>query len=176
MKFAPIVTAGREFVTGPRPSGQRLRPRMTPRLWGVAPPASFDDPTRRITHIRNLQSPFWIGNLRNSEFRCLIPATQLMLWGSETDYEGRRLKHWFAPEDEVPFAMAGVWKDEEVPSFALITLDPLGEPKARGSSSMPLVLPDTHQARQTWLYGSWDEAQRLIAKKKAAALREIPPN
>jgi len=176
MKFAPIVTAGREFVTGPRPSGQRLRPRMTPRLWGVAPPASFDDPTRRITHIRNLQSPFWIGNLRNSEFRCLIPATQLMLWGSETDYEGRRLKHWFAPEDEVPFAMAGVWKDEEVPSFALITLDPLGEPKARGCSSVPLVLPDTHQARQTWLYGGWDEAQRLIAKEKAAALREIPSN
>ena len=173
MKFAPIITAGREFVSGPRPFGERLQPRMTPRLWGVTPPPSFDDPSRRITHIRNLQSPFWIGNLRNSEFRCLIPATQLMLWGSETDHEGRRLKHWFAPEDEVPFAMAGIWKDEEVPSFALISLDAVGEPKSRGCVSMPLVLPHSEESWQTWLYDGWDAAQRLIGKDASTPLKEI---
>ena len=39
-KFAPVITAGREFIAGPRPAGRRLEPRMVPRLWGVMPPPS----------------------------------------------------------------------------------------------------------------------------------------
>ncbi len=162
LKFAPIVTAGREFIAGPRPAGGRLQPRLVPRLWGVAPPPSADDPMRRVTTVRNPDSPFWIGNLRNSEFRCLIPVTSFMLWGSETDYEGRRLKHWFAPPDEPIFAMAGVWKDEEVPGFALLTRDARGAPKEAGCKAMPVVLPDEEQARQIWLHGGWDTARKLI--------------
>ena len=30
--FAPVVTAGREFVAGPRPAGRPLEARMIPRL------------------------------------------------------------------------------------------------------------------------------------------------
>ena len=194
MKFAPVVTAGRDFIAGPRPgtgpSGGRSQPRITPRLWGVAPPPKSDDPTRRIAHVRNPDSPFWIGNLRNSEFRCLIPATAIMLWGSETDYEGRRLRHWFAPEGFAPegfapedkpiFAMAGVWKDEEVPGFAILMQDPRGisgAAKAAGCRSVPLILPTSDEAHQTWLHGGWADgrncARTLVERPAPVDLREI---
>ncbi|MEL7447297.1 MAG: SOS response-associated peptidase family protein [Pseudomonadota bacterium] len=175
-RFAPVITAGREFVAGPRPPGKRLQPRITPRLWGVSPPPSTADPMRRVATVRNPDSPFWIGNLRNSEFRCLIPATRFMLWGSGTDYEGRRLKHWFAPEGQPLFAMAGVWKDEEVPGFALLTMDAVGLPKQRGCTSMPLVLPNDEDARQIWLHGGWDRARNLIEQPDPANLVECFPD
>ena len=171
-KFAPVITAGRDYIAGPRPSGRPLTPRLTPRLWGVLPPPSADDPTRRITSVRNPDSPFWIGNLRNSEFRCLIPATRVMLWGSGTDYEGRRLRHWFAAGEQEVFAMAGVWKDEEVPAFALLALEARGEPRALGCRSMPLIVPDDPQARQAWLHGSWDAARSLIDRPAPELLHE----
>ncbi|MFL0355716.1 SOS response-associated peptidase family protein [Erythrobacter sp. GH1-10] len=162
--FAPVVTAGREFIAGPRPAGGRLEPRITPRLWGVLPPPSAHDPTRRITSVRNTDSPFWIGNLRNSEFRCLVPATAVMLWGSGTDYEGRRLKHWFAAPGQRIFAMAGVWKDEDVPAFAVLALDARGAAKEAGCKSMPLILPDSEDTRQAWLHGGWDKARDVIGR------------
>lgn len=169
MKFAPVVTAGREFVAGPNPalkqqsgSAKGIQPRITPRLWGVAPPPSADDPARRITSVRNTDSPFWIGNLRNSEFRCLVPATAVMLWGSGTDYEGRRMRHWFAREGQPIFAMAGVWKDEDVPAFALLSGDARGAARGAGCRTMPLILPDSEDARQTWLHASWDRAGALV--------------
>ncbi len=176
-KFAPVVTAGREYVAGPRPAGGRLQPRITPRLWGVEPPPNSDNPARRITSVRNTDSPFWIGNLRNSEFRCLIPATAIMLWGSGIDYEGRRLRHWFAPEIPLSggatFAMAGVWKDEDVPGFAILTQDARGAPKDAGSRSMPIVLPADDAAHQTWLHGGWDKARALAEKPAQVALHNI---
>lgn len=172
MKFAPVVTAGREFIAGPRPSGKRLQPRITPRLWGIAPPPNADDPTRRITSVRNLDSPFWIGNLRNSEFRCLIPATAIMLWGSGTDYEGRRLRHWFAPENGTIFAMAGVWKDEDVPAFSLLVQEARGLPRELGCASMPVVMPNEEEAEQSWLHAGWDRAEKL-AHSRTPNLVEI---
>lgn len=172
-KFAPVVTAGREFVAGPKPPGGRLEPRIVPRLWGVLPPPRADDPARRIATVRNPDSPFWIGNLRNSEFRCLVPATAYMLWGSDIDYEGRRLKHWFAPLEERVFALAGVWKDEEIPAFAILTRETDGVPKQVGARAMPLVLPDSEEARQTWLHGNWDRARKLIEQPQLDALIEL---
>ena len=170
LKFAPIVTAGREFIAGPRPAGGRLQPRIVPRLWGVAPPPSADDPTHRVTTVRNPHSPFWIGNLRNSEFRCLIPATGFMLWGSGTDYEGRRLKHWFAAPSGRLFAIAGVWKDEEVPGFAMLTCDAAALPRSHGCTRMPVVLPDDDAAHQMWLHSGWDNAKRLVNDATLAEL------
>ena len=173
LKFAPIITAGREFIAGARPAGRPLQPRMTPRLWGVLPPPNADDPTRRITSVRNTESPFWIGNLRNSEFRCLVPATCFMLWGSGTDYEGRRLRHWFAPEGGRIFALAGVWKDEEVPAFAILTREVAGAPKAAGCRTMPLVLPEGVDAQQDWLHGNWEAAGALVNQAAPPALTEL---
>lgn len=175
MKFAPVITAGREFIAGPRPADGRLRPRITPRLWGVLPPPGSDDPTRRITTVRNVQSPFWIGNLKNSEFRCLIPATSIMLWGDGTDYEGRRQKHWFAPQNQNIFAMAGIWKDEDVPAFAILTQDARGAPRDLGARIMPIIIPDHEGARQTWLHAGWDAARRVIESRENTGLVETAP-
>jgi putative SOS response-associated peptidase YedK len=178
MKFAPVVTAGREFVAGPRPAGGRLEPRITPRLWGVLPPPNSSMPDRRIMTVRNPDSPFWIGSLRNSEFRCIVPATAFMAWSIHTDYEGRRLKHWFAPESptghERIFAIAGVWKDEDVPAFAVLTRDASAPLRAAGCANMPVILPDLEEARQIWLHGSWSEASR-IAQGTPPALAQMFP-
>ena len=86
--FAPVLTMGREFVAGPRQAGQPLR--LVPRQWGVPPPRLAGETGRGVLTVRNPDSPFWIGNLRNSEFRCLIPATAFMEWGSGRDKDGKR--------------------------------------------------------------------------------------
>ncbi|MEL7198418.1 MAG: SOS response-associated peptidase family protein [Pseudomonadota bacterium] len=174
-RFAPVVTAGRDFIAGPKPAGRPLRPRIAPRLWGVLPPPNADDPTRRIASVRNTKSPFWIGNLSNSEFRCILPATRIMLWGSETDYEGRRLKHWFAPKDGGVFGLAGVWKDEDVPAFALITRPAQGAPRALGCASMPLVLPCAGRPSNEWLHGERGKAFALLDHSQNDALVELDP-
>ena len=64
---------------------------MIPRLWGVPPPPSVLDASRAVLTVRNPDSPFWIGNLRNSEFRCLVPATAFMVWGKGGDAQNKRL-------------------------------------------------------------------------------------
>ena len=173
-KFAPVITAGRDFIAGPRPAGRALEPRMVPRLWGVLPPPSADDPMRRIATLRNADSPFWIGNLRNSEFRCLIPATSVMLWGSGTDYEGRRLKHWVQLKDAPIFAMLGVWKDEEIPAFALLTQEADGLARELGAATSPLILPASGPEAQMWLHGGWDRARELVERPSPASLIEVP--
>lgn len=169
----PVITAGREYIAGPRPAGRPLQPRMTPRLWGVMPPPNASDPARRIHTVRNLDSPFWIGNLRNSEFRCLVPATAIMLWGSGTDYEGRRLQHWFARAGEPIMAMAGVWKDEDVPAFAIITRPAQGAALAAGAEAMPIMVPADGRAQQDWLHGNWDRARAALQSGLRESLRKV---
>ncbi|MET1755214.1 SOS response-associated peptidase family protein [Novosphingobium sp. RD2P27] len=170
--FAPVITAGREFVAGPRPEGRTPR-RMVPRLWGVPPPPSvLDAPRHGILSVRNAESPFWIGNLRNSEFRCLIPATAFMEWGNGTDRDGKRRRHWFACADQPIFAMAGVWKDSEVPSFALLTCEPNAALRAAGRESMLVILPADSKAQDLWLRGGWDRAQALLAPYSSSLMLE----
>ena len=173
-KFAPVITAGRDFIAGPRPAGKALTPRMVPRLWGVLAPRSADDPSRRIATLRNPDSPFWIGNLRNSEFRCLIPATAIMAWGSGTDYEGRRLKHWLGLEGAPICAMLGVWKDEEVPAFALLTQPAKGLARGLGAATQPLVTVSRGKDAQTWLHGSWESARALLETPLHGSIAEVP--
>jgi putative SOS response-associated peptidase YedK len=161
--FAPVITAGREFVAGPRPDGEPTR-RMIPRLWGVPPPpAAGDAPRQGIMTVRNLESPFWIGNLRNSEFRCLIPATSFMEWGKGKDREGRRRQCWYTTADQQVFAFAAVWKDSEIPSFALLTCEANAALRSEGRDIMPVILPADPQAHNLWLRGDWKRAQKLVA-------------
>lgn len=171
-QFAPVVTAGREFVEGPRPAGRRLEARMIPRLWGVPRPPSAGDPARGVLTVRNPDSPFWIGNLRNSEFRCLVPATAFMEWGKPSPTDGKRRQHWFAPADQPLFAFAGVWKDSEVPSFALLTCEANAALRALGRDAMPVILPHDPEAWQTWLHAGWDRAQRLLAPYSSSLMVE----
>lgn len=160
--FAPVVTAGREFVAGPRPAGEAER-RLVPRLWGVPPPPSASDPGRSVLTVRNPDSPFWIGNLRNSEFRCLVPATSLMLWGRTDPVTGKRRQHWLSCADQPLFALAGVWKDSEVASFALLTCPANAMLRELGVERMPVILPGDPARLHLWLLGGWDRAGALVA-------------
>ena len=168
--FAPVVTAGREFVAGPRPDGRSPR-RMVPRLWGVPPPPSVQE-ARPVLSVRNVESPFWIGNLRNAEFRCLVPATAFMEWGKGVDRDGKRVRHWFACADQPVFALAGVWKDSEVPSFALLTCEPNAVLRHAGRDAMPVVLPADAEAQDLWLRGSWDRAAALLQPYSSSLMLE----
>jgi putative SOS response-associated peptidase YedK len=162
MGFAPVITAGREFIAGPQPPGEPTR-RLIPRLWGVPPPPSAGEAGRAVFTVRNPDSPFWIGNLRNSEFRCLIPATAFMEWGRVDATTGKRRAHCFALADQELFAFAGVWKDSEVPSFALLTCEANAALRDLGIERMPAILAPTPAAQRTWLQGDWARASELIA-------------
>jgi len=174
-QFAPVITAGREFIAGPRPAGRTLETRMIPRLWGVPPPPSVPD-ARPVLTVRNLASPFWIGNLRNSEFRCLIPATAFMEWGKPSPKDGKRRQCWFACADQPVFAMAAVWKDSEVPAFALLACEANAALRAEGRDTMPVILPPDAAARDVWLHGGWDRAQALVQPYSSSlmAVRRLP--
>ena len=159
--FAPAITAGREFVAGPRPMGEPVR-RLIPRQWGVPPPPSAGDTGLPVLTVRNLESPFWIGNLRNSEFRCLIPATSFMEWGRNDPTTGKRRQCWFGISDQPIFAFAAVWKDSEVPSFALLTCEAGAALRSVGRETMPVILPPDRTAHDLWLRGTWGRAQKLV--------------
>lgn len=163
-QFAPVITAGREAIAGPHPQYRTPR-RMIPRLWGVPPPASLAPSLyeqRGILSVRNLDSPFWIGNLRNSEFRCLIPATAFMDWGRPSPTDGKRRQCWFACTDQPVFAMAALWKDSEIPSFALLACEANAVLKAQGREMMPVILSPDRATQDLWLRGGWDRAKALI--------------
>lgn len=170
MQFAPVLTAGREFVAGPRQERQPLR--MIPRQWGVPPPPAAGEAGRGVLTVRNPDSPFWIGNLRNSEFRCLIPATAVMEWGRTDPTTGKRRSHWFAPSDQPLFAMAGVWKDSEVPSFALLTCEPNAVWRHAGREAMPVILPGDPDVWGKWLRSDWKQAQALLVPYSSSLIIE----
>ena len=159
--FAPVITTGREFIAGPRPPGELTR-RIIPRQWGVPPPPSAGDAGRAVLTVRNLESPFWIGNLRNSEFRCLVPATAFMEWGRTDPATGKRRQCWFACADQPLFAFAGVWIDSEVPSLALLTCEANAALRQEGRETMPVILPGDPRAWQQWLQGDWGRARELV--------------
>ena len=122
--------------------------------------------------MRNFESPFWIGNLRNSEFRCLVPATSFMEWGRIDPTTNKRRQHWLACTDQPLFALAGVWKDSEVPSFALLTGEPNAALRALGQEVMPAILPPDPGAWQAWLNADWAKASQLIAPYSSSLMAE----
>ncbi len=167
-QFAPVITAGREFVAGP--AGERQPKRLIPRQWGVPPPPNAGETGRSVLTVRNPDSPFWIGSLRNSEFRCLVPATAYMEWGMIDPTTGKRRQHWFACSDQPTFAFAGVWKDSEVPSFALLTCAANALLRDEGIERMPVILPQS--AQDMWLRAGWDKVAALIAPYASSMMRD----
>lgn len=108
---------------------------IIPRLWGVPPPPRGE---HIVTHVRNLDSPFWIGTLRHTQFRCLVPMTSFHAKGG-----------WMEDRTRPVLAAAGIWRDSEIPSFAIMTRD-----------AMPMILrPDDFG---TWLHADIKMARRLI--------------
>ncbi len=164
--FAPVILRGRDRT--------RL---IAPRLWGVPPPGAGGMGARPVIHARNLESPFWIGTLRHSERRCLVPATSFQIWSSDRNGpEGRRHACWLHVPAEPLFAFAGIWKDGEIPSFALLVTDPNRLVAAIRPSAMPLIIPAEYH--DDWLAADWKTAARLVqpfpAQKMAMTEGEPP--
>ncbi|WP_353228579.1 SOS response-associated peptidase family protein [Novosphingobium sp.] len=138
--YAPVVIRGRD-----------RRRRLVPRQWGVPPPPRGE---HSVTHVRNLHSPFWIGTLRHTEFRCLVPATAF--YGS-----GGGTKGWFGVEGAAVFAIAGIWRDSDVASYAMLTTDGDGLYPAEGLTTLLAILrPDDYDL---WLSADWKAAQDLVS-------------
>jgi putative SOS response-associated peptidase YedK len=143
-EFAPVVVQGHHAR------------RLVPRLWGVPPPPRG---LNVVTHVRNLDSPFWIGTLRHTEYRCLIPMTA---------FRGGR--DWFGVEDQPVFSCAGIWRDSEVSSFAMITVAGDGLYPAERVATMPLILQPDEFGH--WLRADWKLARDLV-RIGASGLRRL---
>ncbi len=143
-KFAPVVVRGKDGLR-----------RLVPRQWGVPPPPRGTHP---VTNVRNLESPFWIGTLRHTEFRCLVPVTRFQEWGGS---KGARTQHWFDLPSQPVFAFAGIWRDSEVLSFAFLTTEANRLVGHVHPKAMPVILH--REDYETWLTADWKHAQKLAA-------------
>ena len=146
-EFAPIVIRSQK-------TGQRV---IRPMVWGYPAPNGIgpDGKVNWVPNARNLESPFWIGNLRHSELRCLVPATSFML-------RAKGKSHWFSDAAAPIFAMAGIWRDlTDMPVFAILVTASSGLPRQAGAFAMPVILELEQQDK--WLTADWKEAQTLVA-------------
>jgi putative SOS response-associated peptidase YedK len=148
-EFAPVVIRS-----------QKTRQRVIrPMVWGYPAPGPDgigpSGDVRWVANVRNTESPFWIGNLRHTELRCLVPATSFML-------HGKGKPHWFAISEAPMLAMAGIWRDlTDMPVFAILVTDASGLAGEAGASAMPVIL-DTKQ-QELWLNTDWKDAQHMVA-------------
>lgn len=72
--------------------------------------------TKRITNVRNLESPFWRSTLAKPESRCLVPFNRF----AEPKPNAGREECWFEVTGEPVAAFAGIWrKSDEGNIFAL---------------------------------------------------------
>lgn len=149
--YGPVIVRTRDGVR-----------RMAPRLWGVPPPpAAALVGGAPVAHVRNTASPFWIGTLRHTEFRCLIPVTSFRMWSQHRDpTSGKRIANRITLAASPIFAIAGIWRDSEVPSFAMLTCDPNRLISSINPHTMPVILHA--EDHESWLRADWKEAQRLV--------------
>lgn len=145
-EFAPVIVRSQK-------TGERI---IRPMVWGYPAPNGIgpDGAVNWVPNVRNLDSPFWIGNLRHSELRCLVPATSFMLRA-----KGR--SHWFGTADTPIFAMAGIWRDlTDMPVFAILVTASSGLPRQSGAFVMPVLLEPAQY--DNWLTADWNEARTLV--------------
>jgi putative SOS response-associated peptidase YedK len=122
-------------------------------VWGYPAPNSLkpNGEVQWVPTVRNVESPFWIGNLRHVELRCLVPATAIIP-------TARRKPERRDIETPPLFAMAGIWRDlTDMPVFAIISVDDAAE---QGKRSTPLILNGPQQ--QAWLTADWKDASKLL--------------
>lgn len=125
--YAPVIITDKD-------KGRHL----VPRQWGVPPPPRGQ---HVVAFVRNLASPFWIGTLRHTQFRCLVPMTHFRKGGV-----------WLANPDAPLIACAGIWRDSEIPSFAILT--------SGAASALPVIL---HPGDfDSWLHADIKIARRLV--------------
>ena len=137
-EFAPVIVRSSK-------TSQRV---IRPMVWGYPAPNSMtpSGEVQWVTTVRNTASPFWIGNLRHVELRCLVPATAILRPNRDT----------LTPS---LFAMAGIWRDlTDMPVFAIVTVE-------QGKHSTPLILDGSQQ--QHWLTADWKDASKLLERHDA---------
>lgn len=146
-KFGPVVT------------GEGARRRIGPMLWGMPPPPNVEWKSERqlVTSARNLDSPFWFGTLRHAALRCLLPATRFQAWSGEA---GAKREHWFSVPGQPVFAFAGIWRDDEIPRYVVLTTEPNALVAPIHAKAMPVILhPEDYGI---WLNAEWKAARRLV--------------
>lgn len=162
--FAPVIVR----------SGQNGRRFLRSMHWGYPAAGQSTEMTppgglRWVFHVRNFESPFWIGNLRHAGLRCLIPMTA---FSYTPGCRGAAMTRCTL-KDRPLFSVAGIWRDlTDMPVFAMLVTEPStalipvegGKPPA----SMPAILPAGCEDR--WLSADWKEAQKLIAPTPALQL------
>lgn len=162
--FAPVIVR----------SGKSGRRFLRPMHWGypaagqsteMAPPGGL----RWVYHVRNFESPFWIGNLRHAGLRCLIPMTAFSYIPARRSGPSLRCTLPGRPL----FTVAGIWRDlTDMPVFAMLVTEPssalIPVDGGKAPASMPAIVPAGCEDR--WLAADWKEAQKLIAPAPASQL------
>ena len=115
---------------------------------------------RKITNVRNLDSPFWRSALVNPERRCVVPVTDFCEWEGE---KGAKIARWFSVPSRPIFSFAGVWRPLEggERAFAFLTCEPNSLVAPIHPKAMPVVLDDEGEAR--WLQEDWADARELVS-------------
>lgn len=130
--------------------------------WGVPYKMAGKRPgtsvTKRITNVRNLNSPFWRSMIASPRQRCLVPFTEF----AEPKIGAGREEHWFRVTDAPVSAFAGIWRaTEEGDAFAFLTCEPNPLVAPLHPKAMPVILqPEDYEH---WLTGSAEEAVKLAA-------------
>lgn len=117
---------------------------IVPRQWGVPPPPRGE---QVVPFVRNLESPFWIGTLRHTQFRCLVPMTHF-----------RKGNDWLSNPMQPITACAGIWRDSEIASFAILT--------SGSASTEPVIVQPADF--DIWLGADFKIARRLVEGRAGA--------
>jgi putative SOS response-associated peptidase YedK len=163
-QFAPVIVK----------AGRSARKLIRPMHWGYPAPGQATEmaapgSVRWVGHVRNLQSPFWIGNLRHVELRCLIPMTSFSL---PVGGKGKRMQ--CSLDGGGVMAAAGIWRDlTDMPVFAMLTVDASEALRPVEGGAMPQSMPALldKAAQEQWLRAEWKEAASLVAPYSGSDLR-----
>jgi hypothetical protein len=112
-------------------------------------------------HLAQYRKPVLDRHLAPPRMRCLVPATHFLAsrprhgaprWWAAAPQEGG---------DGAIMAFAGVWRDSEVPSFAIVTVAPDG---LSGPDDLPAVVPLvlSPAEQERWLTQEWSKAEALV--------------
>ncbi|UZK70459.1 SOS response-associated peptidase [Sphingomonas sp. S1-29] len=115
---------------------------------------------RKVTNVRNLQSPFWRSALADPARRCLVPVTSFSEYGPGP--AGKKPVWWFDVPSRPIISFAGIWRPaENCAIFAFLTTEPNAIVEPIHPKAMPVILHDPDEAR--WLSASIDEALEMVA-------------
>lgn len=133
--------------------------------WGVPRTMAGKRPgttvTKRITNVRNLDSPFWRSMLAAPARRCLVPFSRFAEPKPGTDPEtGRPNEWWFTVTDRPIAAFAAIWRPtDEGNAYAFLTCEPNALVQPLHPKAMPVILQPEDYRR--WLTDELDDLAQL---------------